>query len=340
MVGAMVAVAIGSYLLGFMVRWALLYLNIVDHPNARSNHTQATIRGGGISILVAWIGAVSIHGLSPQVIVWLLAVVVLAIVSFVDDWRPLPAWIRFAHHAVVAIVIVAVLCHSMFQMVGPFHLVVLGITWLGVVGYTNAFNFMDGINGLAATQAVVTGIGMALLAGTTTGQWNAPPVICSLLIAGAALGFLPHNFPRAHMFMGDVGSASIGFILATLILWLTRDFGWRLLPALILIHANFIIDTGFTLIRRLVRGEAWYEAHREHFYQRLIRSGKTHAFVTCWEMGLQVAVLGILLLSLKVGPLSQCALMMMVIMIWIVFYAWADASFKRRIIKTISPVSG
>ena len=95
--------------------------------------------------------------------------------------------------------------------------------------------------------------------------------------------------------MGDVGSAPLGFLLAFLALWAAKEHGWWLLIPLALLHANFVLDTGITFVRRVLRGEKWYDAHREHFYQRLIRSGKSHAFVTGCEMGLQLLVLGLIL---------------------------------------------
>lgn len=323
-----IAAAAGSFLLGFIVHRGLHRWNVVDQPKVRSSHTQPTVRGGGVAILMAWAVGVTACGLSPVVIVWLLTVILLAVISFVDDWRTLPVLVRFGHHAVVAIVMIAVLYRPAFHLEWPWPLVVLGAAWLWVTGYINAFNFMDGINGLATIQAVVTGIGMALVAGTVTKQWNAPPVIFSLVTAGAALGFLPHNFPKARMFMGDVGSASIGFILATLVLWLTADLGSRLLVPLLLLHANYVLDTGITLVRRVLRGDRWHEAHREHFYQRLVRSGCTHSQVTLAEAGLQSGVL-VMVLVFPAGPIAQGILIAVVLALWAGFFAWAEKRFRR-----------
>jgi UDP-N-acetylmuramyl pentapeptide phosphotransferase/UDP-N-acetylglucosamine-1-phosphate transferase len=157
-----------------------------------------------------------------------------------------------------------------------------------------------------------------------------PPVLLSLVIAGACAGFLPHNFPRARMFMGDVGSAPLGFLLAALVVWIARDYGWWLLIPLGLLHANFVLDTGLTLARRVLRGERWYEAHREHFYQRLIRAGKSHPFVTGLEMALQGVVLGLMVLYLHASVPARVGLIAVVILVWLAFFAYCERLFRRR----------
>jgi hypothetical protein len=170
---------------------------------------------------------------------------------------------------------------------------------------------------------------MALLAGVASGDFTSPPVLLSFALAGAALGFLPHNFPNARMFMGDVGSAPLGFLLGVLVVWLANSAGaWLIIP-LALLHANFVLDTAITLIRRIGRGDQWYQAHREHFYQRLVRSGKSHAFVTGWELGLQGLVLALMLLYLQAGVPVRVVLIGVVILIWLGFFVICEISFRR-----------
>ena len=212
---------------------------------------------------------------------------------------------------------------------GPaFTLIVIAGLAFVFAGYANAFNFMDGINGIAAGQAVVTGIGTALLGGLALEGFPNAPVLLSLVVAGAAAGFLPHNFPKARMFMGDVGSAPLGFLLAALAVWLAKIAGWWLIVPIALLHANFVLDTGITLGRRIFRGERWYEAHREHFYQRLVRTGKGHTLVTLLEMGLQCVVLGLLTLYIFSGASARLILAVVVITIWLSFFAWAEICFS------------
>jgi UDP-N-acetylmuramyl pentapeptide phosphotransferase/UDP-N-acetylglucosamine-1-phosphate transferase len=171
---------------------------------------------------------------------------------------------------------------------------------------------------------------MALLAGLALGDFSCTPVLLGLATAGAALGFLPYNFPKARMFMGDVGSAPLGFLLGYLVIWLANSAGaWLFIP-LALLHANFVFDTLITLVRRVARGDKWHQAHREHFYQRLVRSGKSHAFVTGWEMGLQGLVLGLMVVYLHAGESLRAALIGVVILLWLGFFAYCEIAFHRH----------
>jgi len=266
----------------------------------------------------------------------------LAVLSFWDDLQPIPPAVRFGGHALAAIGVLYALNWPQFSLdltsqpgVAWPALVSALFLFLWLTGYTNAFNFMDGINGLAAGQAIVTGLGMALLGSVVSGQSSmvSPPVLLSLVIAGACAGFLPHNFPKARMFMGDVGSAPLGFLLAALVVWIARDYGWWLLIPLGLLHANFVLDTGLTLARRILRGERWYEAHREHFYQRLIRAGKSHPFVTGVEMALQGVVLGLMVLYLYASAPVRAGLIALVILMWLAFFAYCERLFRRSCLK-------
>jgi UDP-N-acetylmuramyl pentapeptide phosphotransferase/UDP-N-acetylglucosamine-1-phosphate transferase len=211
--------------------------------------------------------------------------------------------------------------------VGPWFGLMLSAVWM--TGYANAFNFMDGINGLAAGQAATTGAGMALLGGLALGDFGATPVLVSCVIAGAAAGFLPHNFPRARMFMGDVGSVTLGFLLASVALWLVKAGGRELIVPLALLHANFILDTGITLVRRILRGQPFDQAHREHFYQRLVRSGKSHVFVTTLQMVLQALVIVLLVVFVRSGVTLKWYIAATVIAIWLAFFCYAEACFRR-----------
>ncbi|MGO8697826.1 MAG: hypothetical protein ACLQVY_08940 [Limisphaerales bacterium] len=310
---------------------------MVDKPNTRSSHSVSVVRGGGIAIaggaaLLVFLGLPLQWEVTSGVLLGALAI---GIVSFRDDIKSVGAAIRFGCHSVAAMAALVVLDVSSLRLgldsVGyPWPAVsfvwLLGFIW--VVGYTNAFNFMDGINGLAAGQAVVTGFGMALLGGLTLHGYNCAPVLWSMAIACAALGFLPHNVPQARMFMGDVGSAPLGFCLAVIVLWLAMDAGiWLLIP-LLLLHANFVLDTGITLLRRILMGECWYAPHREHFYQRLIRSGMSHSAVTGLEMALQSVVLGLMVLYVHASVPLRAGLIAVVILVWLAFFAFCERSFR------------
>jgi UDP-N-acetylmuramyl pentapeptide phosphotransferase/UDP-N-acetylglucosamine-1-phosphate transferase len=331
-----IVIAIASCLLGFPVAKILARLGAVDQPNARSSHLRPVVRGGGIAMaggafLLVFCGFPLPWGVTA---VMLSAALGIGVVSFYDDIKSVGAAIRFGCHSVAAMAALVALHFSGLGLDSsglPVPVVallwLLGFLW--IVGYTNAFNFMDGINGLAAGQAVVTGFGMALLGSLTLRGYDRAPVLWSMAIASAALGFLPHNFPQARMFMGDVGSAPLGFCLAMLTLWLALAAGvWLLIP-LALLHANFVLDTGITLVRRIFRNERWYEPHREHFYQRLIRSGRSHPFVTGLEMALQGVVLGLMVLYLHASLPIRAGLVALVILIWLAFFAYCERSFRR-----------
>jgi UDP-N-acetylmuramyl pentapeptide phosphotransferase/UDP-N-acetylglucosamine-1-phosphate transferase len=316
---------------------------VIDKPNARSSHLKPTVRGGGVSIIATILGAILLRlsgatgqaGGAPSLVTVAVAVAVLSIVSFWDDLRSVGARVRFSCHALAAISVLVVLgipgsgvTDGANGAVIRAVLAVVGFLW--IAGYTNAFNFMDGINGLAAGQAVVTGLatsGLALAAGLPV---HHPVVWLALVVAGAAAGFLPHNFPRARMFMGDVSSAPLGFLLATLGWWLACEEGWWLLLPVGLLHANFVLDTGITLARRVLRGERWYEAHREHFYQRLVRSGRSHAFVTGWELALQVLVAAAVLAATLTGVGGLfLASAVLAVSVWVVFFLKAERIFRN-----------
>jgi len=267
-------------------------------------------------------------------------VVLLALVSWLDDVNSMPSLVRFGCQAMSALLLLWSLEWPGIELSLDEGSVLWSSTsagsiilFLWLVGYTNAFNFMDGINGLAAGQAVVTGTGMALLAGWVGVPWSHFLILLSLVIAASAAGFLPRNFPTPSMFMGDVGSAPLGFLLASLTICIAKTFGWWLLVPLALLHANFVLDTLATLARRIVRGERWYSAHREHFYQRLVRAGKSHTFVTLFEMSLQVLVLGLMILYLHVGTSARLGLIAAVVLLWLGFFAYCEVLFQRSSAK-------
>jgi UDP-N-acetylmuramyl pentapeptide phosphotransferase/UDP-N-acetylglucosamine-1-phosphate transferase len=270
----------------------------------------------------------------------------LAVVSFLDDLRPLSPWLRLGFQALTAsLVLVANSFPELRVHLGPALEGVLpnGLLWffmlLWLIGYTNAFNFMDGINGLAAGQAVLSATAMGVLAGMASGEWSDSRILVCFLVAGAAAGFLPHNFPAARMFMGDVGSASLGFVLAALALLLSARYGWWLLPALVLVHANFILDTAITLVRRMMLGQKWYLPHREHFYQRLVRAGKSHSLATGVEMILQLVVAALMLGYIVLPSMGRWIVTVMALLIWLGFFAWCEILFRRAQLASPAPAS-
>jgi UDP-N-acetylmuramyl pentapeptide phosphotransferase/UDP-N-acetylglucosamine-1-phosphate transferase len=322
-----------SYLSGFAARAVLGRLGVVDRPNERSSHHRPVVRGGGVSLLfgAAVAGYATARLNAVPGFAWIaVAVVALAAVSFLDDLRSRSPVLRFGVQAAAAILALSALGFTGGIGSTPLASAIFAaVGFLWVIGYTNAFNFMDGINGIAGMQVVTTGVGTALVALASGAGSAHPAVVLSVVLAGAGAGFLPHNFPRARMFLGDVGSAPIGFLLAVLAFWLARDLGWYLLGAFGLLHANFVLDTAFTLGRRIRRGDNWLEPHREHFYQRLVRSGRTHLLVTSAEGLLQVLVLVVVLTAQGMGWPVKAAAATFVCALWAAFFTYAERLFRR-----------
>lgn len=271
---AAAAAAIGTA----WVRRIALRRSILDIPNERSSHVAPTPRGGGAAIVAVCVAGWVVFGLQSGEGGWLAACALgVALVSAVDDVRPLGTGLRMGVHlaAAVALGLAVGGWETIEAPVGELGLGLLGLPlavfWL--VGLTNAYNFMDGIDGIAATQAVVGGAGWAL-----AGAWLGNPFVSLSggLVAGGSLGFAIHNWPPARIFMGDVGSAFLGFVFAGLAL-----YGEGRLPlASLLFVWPFVFDAAYTFVRRAARGENVFKAHRSHLYQRLVIAGWSHRRTT------------------------------------------------------------
>ncbi len=264
-------------------RWALH--RMLDIPNERSSHTRPTPRGGGIAIVsITIIGSLISLIIMPtadwmKISTYLIGAIIIATVSWFDDIRSLPNTVRFGAHTIGALLVIAT--SGFWQVVhvpiiGDINLHWLGlpITFLWIVGLTNAYNFMDGIDGIAGSQAVIAGIGWAII-GWIIGYSLLS--ILGILIAFSSLGFLGHNWHPARIFMGDVGSAFLGYTFA--VLTLTHQATVMPLVGFLLVW-TFVFDAAFTFLRRLSKGENVFASHRTHLYQRLVIAGYTHRTVT------------------------------------------------------------
>lgn len=255
-------------------------------PNERSSHTQPTASGGGIVIVLCTLLGLVMLSLfvtpfSSTFWLYMAGATLLAIVGWYDDLHTIPHQIRLGAHGVAAFLF-------LFGMgtLGPVELpffgtlalgwLGLGVSFLWLVGLTNAYNFMDGIDGLAGSQAAIAGTLWVVL-----GYRLDAPLIMALgtLITTASLGFLAHNWSPARIFMGDVGSTFLGYSFGILAL-VGAQYHPRLALVGLLVLWPFVFDTAFTLIRRWYRGENIFHSHRSHLYQRLVIAGYSHRTVT------------------------------------------------------------
>jgi Fuc2NAc and GlcNAc transferase len=308
-----------------VVRWYAQARRVLDIPNERSSHVAPKPRGGGLAIVIAVLAgvlavAVREHRQGSLLIALVGGGVVVAAVGFLDDHHGLRPEVRLAAHLGAAFWALAWLGNLPPLQVGG-HLISLG--WGGyllgaaaIVWTLNLFNFMDGIDGLAASEAIVIACGGAALvlikgdlgAGSGTlqalmsGRAGAVPVT-GFILAAACLGFLLWNWPPAKIFMGDVGSGYLGYVIAVLALAAAKHnpvalWEWWILGGV------FFVDATVTLLRRLLRGERVYEAHRSHAYQWLARRWGGHLPAT-----LSVVAVNLL---------------------WLCPWAWVASVFPRR----------
>jgi Fuc2NAc and GlcNAc transferase len=262
------------------LRWQL-----VDRPNERSSHTGLVARGGGVPLILAvMLGLAFVRppqlttaAITPFAVG--LGALAVAALGLWDDCAGLSPLGRLAAHLVIAAVVVwATGGLASLPLPSPMQWAlgswgnVLAIVW--IAGVINFYNFLDGIDGLAGIQAVITGAGIALAC------WDSFAAVLGAAVAGAAAGFLLHNWSPARIFLGDVGSGVLGFLFATAPLMAPPSERGSAVRFVALSLFLFLADATWTLGRRMMRGERWYEAHRQHMYQRLVIAGWSHSQVS------------------------------------------------------------
>ena len=270
---------------------------LLAQPNARSSHAVPTPQGGGIAVMAVVLAAwIAVDAAAPQPSLWILVAGAawLAVLSWIDDLRGLPAGLRLiAHFGAVAAGLIWLAGADrgpIFQGLLPdwLDLLAAALVW---VWFINLYNFMDGIDGITGVETAGIGVGLAVLALLPGGLSASHPAL-ALALAAAAAGFLCWNWHPARLFMGDVGSVPLGFLLGGLLLDAAARGHWA--PALIL-PLYYLADATITLLRRLARGERVWQAHREHFYQRALGQGRSHAEVARAVLILDVALIALAL---------------------------------------------
>ena len=277
---------------------------LLDRPVARSSHRVPVPRGGGLAVVPAlmlgWL-AVAWHG-APVGTVWVLAAAAaLAALSFIDDLRGLPVRLRLVAHGAAVLFGLAALPPTVFQGVLP-PMLDRAAAFLAWLWFVELFNFMDGIDGIAGVETAMLGLGLALVLAAAGAAGDGTAALA--LAAGAAgLGFLVWNWHPARIFLGDVGSVPLGFLIGWLLLLAAAKGYWA--PALIL-PLYYVADASITLARRVARRAAFWEAHREHFYQRALARDGNHAAVARMVLSGD-AVLVLLALAALAQPLAALA---------------------------------
>lgn len=323
-----VSLAVLAWFLTALLRRYALARSLLDVPNARSSHSLPTPRGGGVAIVVAFLAGLCLAffaglGIAAELFYALLgAGLGIALLGFLDDHGHIAARWRLLGHFLAA-------AWALYWLGGLPPLAVFGgllqLSWIGhvlaafyLVWLLNLYNFMDGIDGIASVEAICVCLGGAILYALL--ETSLLTDLLLLMLAAAVLGFLLWNFPPARIFMGDAGSGFLGIVLGVLSLqaaWISPVllWGWLILLGV------FIVDATLTLLRRLLRGEKVYEAHRSHAYQYASRQFGRHLPVTLavlainlfWLLPMAVVVTlgwldGLLGLVLAYAPLVLLAL--------------------------------
>ncbi len=295
-------------------RWAA---TLADLPNERSMHATPTPRVGGIAILL---GALPIAAAFSweTLAVPLACAVALAVVSIADDARDLPIEVRLPAHVTAAAVAVLAMGAGGHEALGVAQAIAatLAIAWM-----TNLFNFMDGADGLAGGMAVA---GFGALAAAAAIAAQAPLALACAAIASASAGFLPRNFPPARIFMGDAGSVPLGFLAGAIGLQGALAAAW---PAWfpILVFSPFIVDASLTIARRILRGERFWRAHRDHAYQRLLLAGWPRSRLACAAYALMAACAASALAGLAAGERARFG----ILLVWVAMYALLLFAIER-----------
>jgi len=295
--------AFAAVIAGFSAVFTALlvrHLRILDIPNERSSHSLPTPRGGGLAIVGGFLLGISLTYLVGDVAPiktvycagFLSALLLIAAVSLYDDFRTRGVSIKLATQLIAIGIVMAtgiVIDELHLPWLGPTSLgwLTYPLTLLWILGLTNAYNFMDGLDGIAASSAAIAGAFFSCIAFQQGSQFI---YLASLALCAASSGFLFFNWPPAKIFMGDVGSTFLGFAFAVLAIMAARyDRSHTSLFVVPLLLFHFIFDTVFTFSRRFLRGDNVLQAHRTHLYQLLNRSGCSHRTVTLAYSAMAVA---------------------------------------------------
>lgn len=319
------------FLLSLFRRYAI-EKNLLDHPNHRSSHTIPTPRGGGLIFVGVWLFVavllVITHDLPAYVLsIFLFPAFLVAMIGYWDDVRGLSPKGRLAVQLSAAMIMLYAL-HLYFPVIHAYFLEMLITIFLllSTVWSTNLFNFMDGTDGYATLEAIMLFVTGGFFFWVSGGQAIAQ---LAWLLSAVLLGFLVWNRPKAKIFMGDVASGFLGFLILPFAILGQLQYHISLLLWFML-YLTFSLDATLTLARRFLRGERWYEAHKSHAYQRLHQSGFSHGQVLLASMVLNTILLGLALIGFYIkNALPFCVLAA----IMIAFAAYYAVEKKHPMVK-------
>lgn len=330
--------ALGSFfmILTFVLSKISLYLlhkfKIVDIPNPRGMHLKPIPRGGGISILISLIiYFVFIHGSFSfnNYIYAYISLVCISILGFIDDLKSINFKIRLILQFIFSILIIhSFSLDSLYELIDPNLLLVMYlILIIFIVWQINLFNFMDGINGICTLQAILFFLLMSLITFSNEHYYFSQKY---LIFGCIFIGFLPLNFPKALVFLGDCGSYLLGALIAysTIeVLYLGVEF---FLIGIILM-STFYLDATITLLLRMIRGEKFFDAHKEHLYQLMTRLSKSHSKTVIFFVIINIAVTSIAYLYifiLKVNPIFFSIIIFCILFVCYIL-------FKKKIYREV-----
>lgn len=285
-----------SFVLTYLVRYFSIKHSIVDLPNERSLHDVPTPRVGGLAIVITWYLGISIlfwfNAIDRNLYFALMSGVLLAIISLIDDVIEIKVWIRLCIHFITAFIAFSLL-GNLRPLIIPsleinYPLLIYPFAIIGMVWFINLFNFMDGVDGFASIEAVIISVVMFIYSGN---------VVNAILVACIA-GFLFWNLPKAKIFMGDIGSTQLGFILVVLGIYFHNHYQFSILNW-VMLSSPFWFDATLTLYRRWRNGEKLSKAHRKHAYQRIVQAGYSHGKVDLFLILINAVIILMIILYRK-----------------------------------------
>jgi len=272
-----------SFFFTGLATWYAVRRGLVDHPGERHSHSATTPRGGGAGLILALVIS-SFWFVSSNGGFWmscaLPGVVALSLLGWWDDHSSLSARFRFLIQLAVSFYLLWCALEAGW-LYGVVQFVVAGLFLLWM---TNLYNFMDGSNGMAGLQGVFCGVVLACLFEQAAAHATATACV---LMAACCAGFLPWNLGRARVFMGDSGSLAVGFAIGALLVYGVAIQAFSA-PVAVMLMLGFLTDSTLTLLIRVMKGERWYNAHKQHLYQRLIAQGWTHGRVVLFYQAINI----------------------------------------------------